>query len=1441
MSVDLSVDRTWQVRTLGPVVLLMALAAPILAAGEPTVLSSTREEIHFSLDLGEPQWQAGPRIDGDPTWELRIDGCVSMALPGQIRTPRQGGWLVIPPGTTPRLEVVNEDWQPLDGRRLMRASVPVMQRDPVTDEVFEQPWLPRPGFAPPLDQVPASVQEDMRRPDPALAAGPAVTLGEVSWWRGRRIVSYAVQTVRASADARAQRVLAGGEWRIRFVDDPAAGKDAPVSARQRRSARGDDRFAGFFLNADQVTRLPLESTQLGSLPPRPLRPRDKAEDLGHPQVRILVNRTQLYRVRASQLLANGLLPAEAVAENAIRLYQRRYVADLDDPAEDLSRPYVEVEVPIHVVGEGDSFDGDDLFLFWAQRPRDDGPFNYTVGDQTYALDSAGDDREIANEDNVYWLQLATPTPGQPWARMEQVGLPPSDGTPEETYRRIDYYEAAQGYRENIPGITMDRYYYNTVLDYTAEVPLNFKSPQPDQTGAVLQAGISGHSNSNRNLRMDLLTDGSVVHTLPNFSIATRYERIYETALPASVLFLDDLTFRMRNAINNFNLFSYLDWVRVEYDALYETPLGRLQFPGGDETSIMNLEIPGFNSDDVGLVEVTDPRQPRFVALTRSNLLADGDGYLLSLQVDQTGGQREFYAAVRMTSDGVPDIRYTGASGAEAIADPVIPTQLLESAADVIVVTHPAFREGAEQWVEYRRQRSGGDLTFQVVEPQDLYDWYSGGLKSPWAIKRLANHALASPAWGTWALVIFGDANENPRMLGVTGNGQDWARDWVPTHHHIQTASSNLAPEVLASDKWYGNPDAGDSGFPETIPEPADLYVGRIACNNAADVELMLTKIQQVENASDGQSWRRRGIFIADDAWSSSTLAVEGTIVTYQPSEMAFENSESYMGGLWTGNAGLVTLEADTVLLRPFMDPLHPDIGDTVELDEARNWCETSGAPGALIAALSNGGLIAHYQGHANHWLLCHEIWFQDDDRSTANRDDVDLLQNAGRPWVFYGMGCHLGDFIQNVGHPSGNVDPNMGEKFLFNTSGGASAVYGSSGYEYLNSNEILSRETIRIMTQEPPHIAVDGAEVTSRWLLGEVMWAAEASVLSLSQSSTNRRMVYQYAILGDPLMVLDCGPPEFDAVLEGEGGGDIAGEVDLPAVDASNQRTITLRARDEAGIDRLLVLDSTGQDLTGQTVVETPYYDNGSRQIIDYQLTLPVRPFDHDLLVHLYDSAAPPSATDGVVLTLHVVQDQTTIFTADGETLDPTTYTFTPGEPVDFETTVSSAAWFDEETVVTVTGQNVELSAVSHSVLDAHTLQVAFTATASESKAERGVDLTIDGFNSYIELETTEAPPTEIDITGLVNFPNPMREGTKFVFGTGLHGGRGKVRVWTVSGRYVAEVPFALAGTGQEVVSWNGRDREGDQLANGTYLYRVEIDSAAGLVSSGMQRLVIMR
>jgi len=1439
MFANLSVGRLPLAASCAALVLALG-AATATAIPDPTVLASTRDEVRFSLEVPAVAWRTA--VGADPTeamWDAVVPGFVTSGRPGSVRLPRGGGWLVIPPGTSPRLEVVREDWRALEARRLAREPVPVLRGEADSGEYWEDSWLPRPGEALPTDRVPSVVLAEMQTPDPALAGGPAVRLGEIAWWRGRRIVSYTILPVRASEDGLAAQALASGEWRVRFVPDAAAGRNPPAGAAERLHGKGDERFAGHFLNGGIVAGLSTEAAVRDRRVEKAVRPAVKGTPLGYPEVRIPVKRTQLHRVRANELLAAGLLPAAAVQESQIRLYQRRYVPELDDPADDEAVPYVEVEVPIHMVGDGDAFDGDDLFLFWGLRPRDDGAFAYTVDGTEYDLAAVNDRFEIANPDNIYWLQLSEPDAGEDWARMVQTSLPGSGGSPLGSYQRVDYYDEALAYREYIPGITMDRYYYNTQNDLEARVNFTPWSPVSDQTAATLEVGISNFSNTSRTFLMDIVADQSVVVALPNFTTDTRYERIYEVPLPAVALTTPGTALRMRNSITVLAVFGYLNWVRTTYDARYEAPFGRLQFPGGDPQAVNDLEIPGFTTDDIGLVEVTDPRNPRFVALTRSNTVADGDGYLLSLQVDQTAGQRQFYTAARMTSNGVVDITYGDASLA---ADPVVPTVRQESSADVLVVVHPEFRAGAEAWISYRRSRAGSaGLTFQVVEPQTLYDWYSGGLKDPYAIKYWVNHALNSPAWGSWALVLIGDANENPRQLGVTGDARNWSRDFVPTHHHVQTAASDLLPEVLASDKWYANPDAGESGFPTTTGEPTDLYVGRLPCNSPADLARLLAKIQQVENPADQGNWRRRRGVMADDAWSTGTLsAQDGFAMEYQPSEVGFETSELILADRWLNNGGLVPLAVDTMFLRSFMEPYYPEAGETWTLTQARADCAASGATSALLTHLSQGALVVHYQGHANHWLLTHEQWFNDD-RLNGSRRDIALLTNTGRPWVFYGMGCHLGDFIQPAGRATGPVDPNFGEKLLFYTDAGASAVYGSSGYEYLGGNRSLSEFTFARMMLDPPHQDAAGETVTSRWLLGEVMWATEADQLAASPSSFIRAMVYQYAILGDPLMVLDCGDPEVDAVLEGTGGGPIAGEVDLVALDASNQRTVTARARDESGIDRLQVLDTTGADLTASVAVEDPFYEGGNRQVIDYLLTLPVRPFPHDLVVHVWDSADRLATDDHPTLTLHCPQEVTVVTAADGEVLDPTTYVFTPEEPVDLELTVAGSAWFDETTTVAVTGQQLEVAGVSTVVADNHTLRIALTATATGAKVERSLDLVIDGYTSNVVLEQGDAPPIAMGISRLVNYPNPMREETRFVFATGLHGGRGSVRVWTGSGRLVAEVPFGLAGEGQEIVAWDGRDREGDRLANGTYLYRVEIESVAGQVRSDMQRLVIMR
>ncbi|MBD3220174.1 hypothetical protein GF314_02950 [bacterium] len=1440
MSKQLSVGRNASAR-LGLIGLSVLLACPLVAAAgwPPEIGESTRQAFTFSLELAPPAWQAGmPTADGEATVEPVLPGFVNTASPGQARLPRRGFRLIVPPGTVPRLETIAESWRDLDGRRLMTEPVPVMVEDPQTGEIFEQA-MPLPADRDlPRDRIPASVLAELDDPDVVRPTGPAVRLGDVSWWRGRRIVTVTVIPVRDDGRGQAARALARGEWRVRFVADETAGKTIPAPGHRRLTTRGDERFAGQFLNGALMTQLSTEAAHGGQRPVAKARTARKGTPLGYPDVRVPVNRTQLYRIRHGELVAAGLLPDGAeVRESELRLYQRRYLEEVDDPLSPLTPPYVEVEVPIHVVGEGDVFADDDLLLFWGLRPADDGAFTAEIDGTVHELPDAGDLQELHNEHNVYWLQYAEPDPGESWARMPEVPMPAAGGEPLDSYRRLERFESAVAYRENVPAITVDRYYYNGRMAEEVDVPLNVWSPVPGQADAVLRAGVANNFASARTMAFDLMQDGAVYAPLPPFELpSSLYERIYTTTLPAGALDVDGIGLRMQNENTALRVFAWLDWVELDYRAEYAAPGGRLRFPGGDpDVSVGDLEVSGFADVEVGMVEITDPRNPVLINLTRNNLI-EGDGVTLSLQVDQSQGQRWFYAANRMFSNGVPDIDYGEAETSESVS----PAQLMGDRADVIVVTPPEFREATEGWIEYRQGRDP-DLTFHVVEPQALYDWYSGGLKSPWGIKRLVNHALQNPAWGTWALVLVGDANENPRELGVPSDGRAWSRDWVPTHFHVQDIGQGLSPEVLGSDEWFGNPAAGDEiNFPggNHITDPASLYIGRIPCNSVEEFERVLAKIELVENDDGNQPWRRRGVFMSDDAWSSGTLNAEGFTIEYDRGELAFERSQNNVQAVhWRDNAGMVALEADSMMLRPFMEPLHPDTTMVVSLTDARNFCEESDATESLVNTLNAGATLAHFQGHANHWLWAHESWFVDDRRNNY-RTDVDLITNVGRPWLFCGMGCHLGDYIQNVAGSSGAVDPGVSEKFLVWLDGGAVATYASSGYEFLSINRQLSELFSETMMITTPTATIDGEAIGSRWMLGELMWRAEADFLAISQSRYVREAVYQYTILGDPLLMLDAGPPEVDAELVGSGPLDA--ETELEASDATGLRVVELQARDEAGIDRLRVRDSEGNDLTATAVEATPFYDDGRTHIMDYVITLPVRPFAHDITIDVHDAADRLDTDHHPSFTLSVAHDYEATFTADGEPVDPLTFAFTPGDPVDFDVVITSAAWLDDETQVEVEGDGLTVTGVTTTVVDSDRLEVGFTATAPGAKAERGVRVVIDGFETYVALESSADPPAA-GIAGLVNFPNPMREATRFVFGTDATSGRGKVRVWTVSGRSVADIAFNLAGGGQEMVSWDGRDREGDRLANGTYLYRVELEGPSGSVRSDMQRLVIMR
>jgi len=1124
--------------------LVMMLAGSQVAAVSPVqVLSSDDSGIRFSVTGLEPTWQDHVYRDRELVlYEARFPGFVSQSGPGEPMLPRHGGWVIVPPGSWPEIVVHEEQWVTSEPRRLMVTPTPVMFEEPETGEPILGAELLLPGETVSQGILVDDGSRSRDNSEQAKAAGgAAVTLGKVQIWRGRRIVSYQVTPLRVDEAGQVSQYLRSGTWEIRFGTEKRNSDGHDTQFRfEKETRRGDASFGSIFLNGDKLNRWRTEagagsavpSTTGASAVTESTRSAQKRGSLLAPEVRMIVGRTRLHRVMASELRDDNLFPGATIQEDQVRVYQRRYLESLQVAG--TTPPYVEVEVPIHMVGDGDVFDGDDFFLFYGLLPRDDGSFIADFGSGPVDIPDCGDTPENYNGRNVYWLAASEPDLGESWSRMEVATLEPASGLARSSYRRVDRYEENNSFcdRSELASVSgapidpeyHDRNYWNSLNDQDVLSRIRLYAPDFSADDVTLRVSCVGASNSNTNRWVEVyFNNGSVDSLLTTLNVNTLQRVNYTTTLIGDLLTDGDVIVHLERPGGTADMWSYLDWVELEYNGRYSARDDTLLFHCGDETTDQDIEVTGYRTGDLGLVEISDPRQPVWIELGPANIVDAGGSYSLSLHVPQPNGRRTFYSDSEMTGDGVAEIVYYRselASGDDplAVVDPP----------DLIVVTHAEFEQTINRWVEHRRAFAGGDLSVHIVDVGDLYDTFSGGLVSPWAIKRFATHAMNE--WGSWALQIVGDANENARGLGSPNSSDLYYNeptDWVPTRLHVQFIGG-YPPEYMASDKWFvtSDPVLLDKAYPEWPDDygaPADMYVGRFPCNTVTELNRMIDKVIVYENVQPGQQWRRRGVFFADDAWSYASGSVVADTCEWKGSELAFENSEETMATWWESLAdiGLTTTRYFlSDYLDPYLEPGQRKRHTVTFRDHYRNGANEPWD--SLIDVLSAGALIVHYQGHANAKLLAHEYVLWDE---PYNKRDVSVLANAGKPWVFYGMGCHVSDWAQNTIKSNKVVEPSIGEKLLLRNNSGSVATYGSCGYEYLTYNSLFSELQLSRYVFDPPTTTVTGDEIRSRWMLGELCWASEADLVAISTDVRYRRMVAQYSVLGDALMNLNCGAP----------------------------------------------------------------------------------------------------------------------------------------------------------------------------------------------------------------------------------------------------------------------------------------------------------------------------
>jgi flagellar hook assembly protein FlgD len=101
-----------------------------------------------------------------------------------------------------------------------------------------------------------------------------------------------------------------------------------------------------------------------------------------------------------------------------------------------------------------------------------------------------------------------------------------------------------------------------------------------------------------------------------------------------------------------------------------------------------------------------------------------------------------------------------------------------------------------------------------------------------------------------------------------------------------------------------------------------------------------------------------------------------------------------------------------------------------------------------------------------------------------------------------------------------------------------------------------------------------------------------------------------------------------------------------------------------------------------------------------------------------------------------------------------------------------------------------------------------------------------------------------MEIINAFNYPNPFSRDTYFTFYlTGSEPPEElSIRIFTVAGRRIREIilPRGTVQPGLNKIHWDGRDADGDELANGYYFYQVMV-RGNGKTETTIQKLAKIR
>lgn len=262
--------------------------------------------------------------------------------------------------------------------------------------------------------------------------------------------------------------------------------------------------------------------------------------------------------------------------------------------------------------------------------------------------------------------------------------------------------------------------------------------------------------------------------------------------------------------------SLVDYLRLHYHRRYRAQDETIRFTANGNESVT---VGGFTGKAVRVFDVTEPGKVREV-----KGIIDQDGATYTVTVDVPEDKNNTETTTRTLIALVEGKQLKPAVSFNIPSDLRNPYQ----GADYLIITRRAFFDALKPLAALRGNQG---LSVAFIDVEDIYDEFSFGQKTPYAVKSFLN--FTQNGWRTRPrFVLFaGDATYDPKnYLGLGDN------DIVPTKlidtYQLETAS----------DDWLADFDG------DTV---ADLSVGRVPAKTVAEVTAFVNKLIAYENGTPG--------------------------------------------------------------------------------------------------------------------------------------------------------------------------------------------------------------------------------------------------------------------------------------------------------------------------------------------------------------------------------------------------------------------------------------------------------------------------------------------------------------------------------------------------------------------------------------------------------------